>query len=484
MRTYEPETNSQNPFFINKTSKSQDSEKNENKEDIFMQFNPFSQKIINALNINNPNIIPDTSSSKDKNSQKYINSGENFIITPDKNSQNNTNNKRKNTTNNKSNDNMKLNPFLVQKDNNNYGNNPYIKNTQLNASIISNINDNSNTSIFLSGTPLIKAENSISNNILALYDDKTNELNINNLNLMIENCNKQKDSIAKKNAATSTSINSNLDIIKEEQNESDKKSEQDLDANRNKINLSNNQNKLELLNSNYDYELISIDKLINEENFKEEDLKIKIKENYDIIDSSLENYNNNIINSIIETDINSFNNKINEFIKFSEQKVNKLKILDNICNRIKNEIIVMYDIMDKIENKNINEYKKIKEYESKLDYIISIQNKLIEELIKSNIQLKKNNKMENKEVIMTDEELNRNIKNTNSNLDKLNDIINQIFINNGKLLDFNNYKFNDFNHFEDNILFFEMLKNISKPLKDISNEYFKILLSIAQLKNK
>jgi excinuclease UvrABC ATPase subunit len=85
---------------------------------------------------------------------------------------------------------------------------------------------------------------------------------------------------------------------------------------------------------------------------------------------------------------------------------------------------------------------------------------------------------------LSQEEFKRNIRNTNSNMDKLNDIINHIFNDNEKLLDFNNYKLDDINNFEDNNLFFEMLKNISKPLKYISSEYFKILLSIAELKNK
>jgi hypothetical protein len=463
---------------MNKMSKSQDSEKNENKEDIFNQFNPFSQKIINALNINNLNIIPYTNSSNDKNSQKYINSEKNFLITPDKNSAINTNKKTENIANNKNIDNKNLNPFLVQ----NYVNNPYIKNNQLRESIISYLNDNSNTSNSIIGTTLIKAENSISNNKLPLYDDNTNDLNINNLNLMIENSDKQIDNNSNRNAVISTSINSNLDIIKEEQTESDKKSEQDLDANKHKINLSNHQNNL--LNSIDNIEFISIEKLINEDNNKEEDLTMLINENYDKLNSSLENYNNFIINAIIETDINSFKNKIDEFINYSEKKINNLKILDDICDRIKNEIIIIYDIIGKIENNNINEYMKIKEYESKLDYIINIQSKLIEELTESNNQLRNNNHIKNKDVIMTDEELNRNIANANSNMDKLNDIINHIFIDRRKLLDFNNYKLNDINNFEDNNLFFEMLKNISMPLKDISNEYFGILLSIAELKNK
>ena len=109
---------------------------------------------------------------------------------------------------------------------------------------------------------------------------------------------------------------------------------------------------------------------------------------------------------------------------------------------------------------------------------------MIEELTESNNQLRNNNHIKNKDIIMTDEELNRNIANANSNMDKLNDIINHIFIDRRKLLDFNNYKLNDINNFEDNNRFFEMLKNISMPLKDISNEYFGILLSIAELNNK
>lgn len=481
MRTYKAEVNSQNPFFINKFQKSLDSDKKENKEDIFNQFNPFSQKIINTLNLNNLHIIPDTNSSNDKGSQKYINSGENFIITPDKNSTINNTNKRENTTNNKNSENKNLNPFLVQKDKiNNFMKNPYIKNNQLRESTISHIDDNSNNiTNFVSMTPLIKTENSISYNI---YDDNTDELNQKNHNLMIENNDKQIDNNSNKNLVMSTSINSNLDIIKEEQNESDKKSEQDFNSNKDNINLSSYKNNL--MNSINNDDFISIDKLINEENNKEEDLEKIINKNCDKINSALEDYNNSIINSLIETDINSFKNKIDQFINYSEKKFIKLKILDDLLDKIKNEIIIMYDIIGKIENNNINEYIKIKEYESKLDYIINIQNKLIEELTEINIQLRNNNHLENKEVIMTDEELKKNIRNTNSNMDKLNDIINHIFNDNGKSLDFNNYRINDINNFEDKNLFFDIVKNISKPLKDISNEYFKILLSIAELKNK
>ena len=231
-------------------------------------------------------------------------------------------------------------------------------------------------------------------------------------------------------------------------------------------------------------EIISIEKLINEENSKEEDLEKIINENYDKLNSSLENYNNNIINSIIETDINSFKIKIEEFINYSKQKINNLKILDDLCDRIKNEIIIMHEIIEKIGKNNINEYKKIKEYESKLDYIISIQNKLIEELTETNFQLRSNNHMKNKDIIMKDEELKRNIANMNSKMDKLNDIINKNFFDKRKLLDFNNYKLNNINNFEDNNPFFETLENIIKPLKDISDEYSILLLSISDLKNK
>ena len=480
MKAFELEANSQNPFFVNKISKSQDSDKNENKEDIFNQFNPFSQKIINFLNLNNRYIIPDINSSNDKNSQKYINNGENSIITPDRNSTIGTNNKREKITNNKCSDNKNLNPFLVEKENsNNSIKNPYQNNDELKTSTISHINEKSNTSNFMLGTPLIKDENSINNNILPLYDDNTNELN---LNMIIENSEKQIDSNSEKNVVISNSINSNLDIIKEEQNESDKKSEQDLDINKLKINFSNYKNNImESMNNN---EIISIEKLINEENSKEEDLEKIINENYDKLNSSLENYNNNIINSIIETDINSFKIKIEEFINYSKQKINNLKILDDLCDRIKNEIIIMHEIIEKIGKNNINEYKKIKEYESKLDYIISIQNKLIEELTETNFQLRSNNHMENKDIIMKDEELKRNIANMNSKMDKLNDIINKNFFDKRKLLDFNNYKLNNINNFEDNNPFFETLENIIKPLKDISDEYSILLLSISDLKNK
>ena len=39
----------------------------------------------------------------------------------------------------------------------------------------------------------------------------------------------------------------------------------------------------------------------------------------------LKEYNNNLINNVIDLDINTFKNSINEFILYSKEKINKSK---------------------------------------------------------------------------------------------------------------------------------------------------------------
>lgn len=341
-------------------------------------------------------------------------------------------------------------------------------------------NNNKNDTMIVLGTKILDNDTNKSN-ILPLYDRHTNELNINNLNEMIQISENHIENNSKRKEIIQNSINSNLDIIKEEQNESDKKSEKDFEFN---SSISNIKNKL--LNSiGIDNEFISIEKLINNENDNKE-IEKAINDNYEHINSSLNNYNYNIIDSLVNTDINIFKNNISEFINYSKGKIENLKILDNICDKIKEEIIDSYKIMEKIERNNIKEYEKLNEYQEKLDYIIDIQNKLIEELTASNIQLKSNiNKVKNKkeDPFIDDNELNKNIFNTNSNLDKLAKIINDKFSDNQKSLDDNKLKINELNNINENSNFFEVVKNITNDIKEISDEYLKILLKISDIKN-
>ena len=517
----------ENPFIKKKIPNSQDFEiKNQNDESLekFYNFNPFTQQISNPILNLTKNFSKNTplNEAKDRNSQKKFLNNIDTDITPENNFQKKSiydfsvNNidilNKKNNLNYNQNEkldfsnfsNIKLdenlneqdiikksdNPFLLNTSNNIFNN---FENTSLiNSKLMQSFekeeeknknlyeNNNKNDTMIVLGTKILDNDTNKSN-ILPLYDRHTNELNINNLNEMIQISENHIENNSKRKEIIQNSINSNLDIIKEEQNESDKKSEKDFEFN---SSISNIKNKL--LNSiGIDNEFISIEKLINNENDNKE-IEKAINDNYEHINSSLNNYNYNIIDSLVNTDINIFKNNISEFINYSKEKIENLKILDNICDKIKEEIIDSYKIMEKIERNNIKEYEKLNEYQEKLDYIIDIQNKLIEELTASNIQLKSNiNKVKNKkeDPFIDDNELNKNIFNTNSNLDKLAKIINDKFSDNQKSLDDNKLKINELNNINENSNFFEVVKNITNDIKEISDEYLKILLKISDIKN-
>lgn len=517
----------ENPFIKKKIPNSQDFEiKNQNDESLekFYNFNPFTQQISNPILNLTKNFSKNTplNEAKDRNSQKKFLNNIDTDITPENNFQkksiydfsvnnidilnkkNNLNYNQNekldfsNFSNNKLNENLNEqdiikksdNPFLLNTSNNIFNN---FENTSLiNSKLMQSFekeeeknknlyeNNNKNDTMIVLGTKILDNDTNKSN-ILPLYDRHTNELNINNLNEMIQISENHIENNSKRKEIIQNSINSNLDIIKEEQNESDKKSEKDFEFN---SSISNIKNKL--LNSiGIDNEFISIEKLINNENDNKE-IEKAINDNYEHINSSLNNYNYNIIDSLVNTDINIFKNNISEFINYSKGKIENLKILDNICDKIKEEIIDSYKIMEKIERNNIKEYEKLNEYQEKLDYIIDIQNKLIEELTASNIQLKSNiNKVKNKkeDPFIDDNELNKNIFNTNSNLDKLAKIINDKFSDNQKSLDDNKLKINELNNINENSNFFEVVKNITNDIKEISDEYLKILLKISDIKN-
>ena len=322
-----------------------------------------------------------------------------------------------------------------------------------------------------SGLNKIVASNTINKKFSYNQPD---ELEINNINHIIKNT--EKENISKSKEIIDD-INSSLDIIKEEQNESDKISEKEkeylFNSQMNRFNNLNNGNK----------KLISIGKLINEsinENEKE------INEISEHIYSLLNSYNNNLINNIIDLDIDTYKNEIDNFILTLNNKIEKLNLLDTIYKKIKEELIINYEIIEIIQKNNINEYAKLKDYEEKLDYIISYQNILIKELELMNTKLNENIKKssEKEESIMIEDELVQNINKTSFNLYILNNLINDnyTYVHN-KRIDLNLDFVNDLKISKD-CSFFEVLEKIYNPLKIIKNEYQKKILLIEGLNNK
>jgi hypothetical protein len=478
---------SNNPFFCDK-SKTQKEEDNKNQNfDMFINNNPFSQQNLNPnpffkminLNQNNTHL-----SGKSKDNSNYYTPAS---ISNPKNDKNDVNMFNFNNTNNVNN--IQSNIFPNNKN--------YNKNDNINS--IESLKKNDNDSFNISGNAkyfsdisfLSKNESNKTavldikksndkdfnkNEILPLYDNQTNELIINNLNTIIENSNNSEPK-----AIMSNSINSSLDIIKEEQNESDKKSEKDIK----KISLNNNKiNIFKSNNNNYDKELISIGK-INDESINEEELQNILNENNDNINSILLEYNNKIINDIIDIDINVFKNKINEFVTYSKNIIEKLKILDDICDKIKSKIIISYEIQQKIQENKINEYQKMKEYENKLDYVISIQNKFIEELEDMNAQIIKNINESpiKKEVLINENDIVKNCDNVEINLKNLYDLINNNFCCDNDLNGIEDNLFNDLDNIKENITFFEIINNIYNEIKNINSIYQKLSLKNANIGN-
>lgn len=229
--------------------------------------------------------------------------------------------------------------------------------------------------------------------------------------------------------------------------------------------------------------LINIEDLINELNNDEELSKI-VNEDSNNINELMNDYNINLINDMIEIDINAFKNNFNEFLSFCKQKTNKLELLDYIYNKIKEKLIINYELMEKKQENNVIEYKILIDYENKLDYIISVQNNLINELESINNELNNNlnyNKKNDKENEINEEEINKNINEVNKNIMKMGKMIEEC--SNG--YDLNNLdKINiDINYNEDKN-FFEVINNIYQPIKEINKAYEQIMIECASLKNK
>ena len=102
--------------------------------------------------------------------------------------------------------------------------------------------------------------------------------------------------------------------------------------------------KINKFNTNYENnQLLSIQKLLKESSNEEEIEKI-VNENMEQITSLLGKYNNNIINNIIDMDINMFKIEIDNFIIISKNKIENLKILDDLMAKIRQKIIAYYEI--------------------------------------------------------------------------------------------------------------------------------------------
>ena len=194
----------------------------------------------------------------------------------------------------------------------------------------------------------------------------------------------------------------------------------------------------------------------------------------------------NIINNIINIDINIFKNNIDELIFYSKQKIQKLELLNDICDKIKEEIIFNYELMIKRQENNIIEYNILMEYEKKLDYIISLQNKIMNDLITINNELNNslNSKsVSNKENEINEEEFNQNVDETNNNIKKLENYIQEqyIYIKN---FDLNNLNDNKNLLLNENDNFFDVLKSIYEPIKKINKDYTQIRLECTSFQNK
>ena len=497
-----------NPFIvINRTQNNENEEKEKTiKESLknFDKFNPFSQPSSNIANKQN-NIYGNIKSSnpfnpfvpfnkieeKGNSQKKFINNEDN-TPTPGQNINIETKienpfilgNKQKNSVQNKiiiENKNSEINENKSYNEINEIKYAPEKQKKESNKIFIpfKKINNNN----------LKNYDESRQNNILPIYDEDNNNLNIDNLNKMIEKENAKFNPV--KSEIISKTINSNLGVIKEEQNESDKEvialNNNNLNSKKNELNQNNNNNTHpNVLGPNNNNDLISIDNLLNN-NLDEKEIQNLVKENSENINSLLATYNNNLINDIINLDKKKFKIEIDKFILYAKNKIEKLKLLDNMQSKIKEKLVCYYELNIKKQEIKINEYEKLNEYEEKLDYILMVQNQLIEKLEDINKQLKNNLKESNpiEEIKINEEEINNNIKNTESNLDKLNNLINSNFFseNNG-INDEDIIKMDEIGLNNENTLFFEVLEKIYEPIKLINKEYQQLILMTSNIKNK
>ena len=270
-------------------------------------------------------------------------------------------------------------------------------------------------------------------------------------------------------------------ILNKIENEENKNDEINLYNNNDINNMEQNIDNIRF-NIDNEHDLINIEDLLNGTSNEEELNKI-VEENGNHLDDLLNNYNINLINNIMDVDINIFKNNVNEFIAYSKQKINKLQLLDDISDKIKEKIIINYNLMATKKENNINEYNILLDYEKKLDYIISMQNTIINNLESINTELNKNIDLTTQNIDKSEikeNEYNNNINETNNNIQKMDNIISDYFINNNNIYNLNNINIKDLN---ENDNFFEVLKSIYEPIKEINKAYEHIMLECVFSKN-
>ena len=280
-----------------------------------------------------------------------------------------------------------------------------------------------------------------------------------------------------------------LSNIKEENNENELFEENNpINKAENKNNINNeNENEINLENknennlNNNNNNIIKLEDVLNISS-DEEEIKKLIEENNNQADKLMDEYHLNIINEMIDLNVDEFKNKISQFINFSKTKINNIKSLNDICNKIKEKLLINYNIFIERQNININEYNILKEYDEKLDYLLSIQNEIIKNLksvneeLKSNLNSFKKENNQKKEEINNDE-LNENINNVNKNIKNLENELGKNF-NKCDIDNLNNININDFN---EKTNFFDVMQNIYSPLKEINKAFEQLIVESSQL---
>ena len=301
-------------------------------------------------------------------------------------------------------------------------------------------------------------------------NNKEKKIIISNFNSKIGN--EQKNKVSNEN---------NLSNINEEKNENE-----NIELNNEINNIENNNidnEKENNIGNNINYNnLPNFENIINISSNDEEMHKI-IEENNNQVDKLISDYHLNIINNMIDLNISEFNNKLNQFFYFCKQKINGIKILNDICNKLKEKIIVNYNILIEKQKININEYNLLVSYDQKLDYVISIQNSIINHLKYSNKELEvdmnsyndENNKINE---VISDNELNENINITNKNIKKLENLLEKQF-NKNSIENLNNIEIPNLN---ENDNFFDLMQRIYNPVKDINKAFSQLLIESSLLK--
>ena len=301
-------------------------------------------------------------------------------------------------------------------------------------------------------------------------NNKEKKIIISNFNSKIGN--EQKNKVSDEN---------NLSNINEEKNENE-----NIELNNEINNIENNNIDNEKENNfgnNINYNnLPNFENIINISSNEEEMQKI-IEENNNQVDKLISDYHLNIINNMIDLNINEFNNKLNQFFYFCKKKINFIKIINDICNKLKEKIIVNYNILIEKQKININEYNLLVSYDQKLDYVISIQNSIINDLKYSNKELEvdmnsyndENNKINE---VISDNELNENINITNKIIKKLESLLEKQF-NKNSIEYLNNIEIPNLN---ENDNFFDLIQRIYNPVKDINKAFSQLLIESSLLK--